>query len=171
MIYELSFMAHYNLVYIHPWADGNGRMARLVMNMLQTEFGVIPSIVKTESREEYIESLSVSQEEGNPNVFLGFMLKHHIENLESAIEEYKKSINDDTLNLENDTINDTLNLSANEKQIIELIKADKNISIAEIVIKTGLSRPTVTRAISALKEVGILQRMGAKKNGYWVLHI
>jgi Fic family protein len=33
-IYEMSFMAHYNLVYIHPWADGNGRMARLLMNML-----------------------------------------------------------------------------------------------------------------------------------------
>ena len=34
-LYDLSFDAHYHLVTIHPWADGNGRMARLVMNMLQ----------------------------------------------------------------------------------------------------------------------------------------
>lgn len=69
-IYELSFMAHYNLVYIHPWADGNGRMSRLVMNMLQAEFGVIPSIVKKECREEYIKSLTASQEYGNPDIFV-----------------------------------------------------------------------------------------------------
>lgn len=34
-IYKLSFLAHYELASIHPWADKNGRMARLVMNMLQ----------------------------------------------------------------------------------------------------------------------------------------
>ena len=42
-LYELSFDTHYHLVTIHPWADGNGRMARLVMNMLQFEFGLIPT--------------------------------------------------------------------------------------------------------------------------------
>lgn len=45
-VYDLSFEAHYRLVNIHPWADGNGRMSRLVMNMIQYEFGVVPSIVK-----------------------------------------------------------------------------------------------------------------------------
>jgi len=96
-IYELSFMAHYNLVYIHPWADGNGRMARLVMNMLQMEFNVVPSIVKKESRVEYIESLAQSQNEGDAKVFLDFMAKHHIKNLEKYISEYVHSIENDTL--------------------------------------------------------------------------
>ena len=40
--YRLSFVAHFRLVSIHPWADGNGRMSRLVMNMLQFEYGLIP---------------------------------------------------------------------------------------------------------------------------------
>ena len=42
-LYEISFDAHYRLVTIHPWADGNGRMARLLMNQLQFEFGLIPA--------------------------------------------------------------------------------------------------------------------------------
>ena len=42
-LYQLTFDAHYQLVTIHPWADGNGRMARLIMNMLQFEFGLIPA--------------------------------------------------------------------------------------------------------------------------------
>lgn len=33
--YELSFNAHLNLVTIHPWVDGNGRTARLLMNCIQ----------------------------------------------------------------------------------------------------------------------------------------
>ena len=41
-VYELSFWAHFELVTIHPWADGNGRTCRLLMNLLQWEFGVLP---------------------------------------------------------------------------------------------------------------------------------
>ena len=33
--YELSFNAHLNLVTIHPWVDGDGRTARLLMNYIQ----------------------------------------------------------------------------------------------------------------------------------------
>lgn len=44
-IYDLSFWAHFELVTIHPWADGNGRTCRLLMNLLQWEFGVLPTKV------------------------------------------------------------------------------------------------------------------------------
>lgn len=168
-IYKLSFLAHYNLVFIHPWADGNGRMARLVMNMLQIEFGVIPSIVKRESRNEYIKSLAKSQDEGDEVHFMDFMIYHHIHNLEEAIFEYKLSINDDTLNLGNDTLNDTLNLSEKERSVLAVIAENDHALITEIMAKTGFSRPTVTRAISTLKEKQILHRAGAKKNGCWVI--
>ena len=166
-IYELSFLAHYNLVYIHPWADGNGRMARLVMNMIQMECGVIPSIVKKEKREDYIKSLAESQDNDNPDSFIRFMFVHHVDNLKIAISEYKQSIENDTLNLKNDTLNDTLKLSDKEKNIIDLIKKQKDISISEIMLKTGFSRPTVTRSFDSLKKKGLLVRVGAKKNGYW----
>lgn len=43
-VYELSFWAHFELVTIHPWADGNGRMSRLLMNLIQMEFGVLPIV-------------------------------------------------------------------------------------------------------------------------------
>ena len=168
-IYELSFMAHYNLVYIHPWADGNGRMSRLVMNMIQMEYGLIPSMVKKESRNKYIESLAKAQEEENPEIFTEFMVSHHISNIKDAIAEYKSSVENDTLNLENDTLNDNIKLSDKERTIFAMIKEKPNISINEIVEKTGFSRPTVTRTISSLKEKQLLERVGAKKNGHWVV--
>ena len=96
-IYELSFEAHYRVVSIHPWADGNGRMSRLIMNMIQYEAGVIPSIVKKESRAEYIQSLALSQENEDSSIFVDFMLNHHVENLQKQIAEYKASMDADEI--------------------------------------------------------------------------
>ena len=52
--YDLSFEAHYRLVTIHPWVDGNGRMARLVMNHIQFESGLIPAKVLKEDKDQDI---------------------------------------------------------------------------------------------------------------------
>ena len=80
-LYRFSFDAHYHLVTIHPWADGNGRMARLVMNMLQFEFGLIPTKILKEDKEEYIKALVETRESDDLNVFRGFMASTMIKNL------------------------------------------------------------------------------------------
>ena len=91
-LYELSFDAHYELVTIHPWADGNGRMARLVMNMLQFEFGLIPSIILKEDKEDYIKALVETRENDDPDIFRDFMTETMIRNLSHDIEVYNKSL-------------------------------------------------------------------------------
>lgn len=93
--YALSFDAHLMLVTIHPWADGNGRMARLVMNMLQVEQGIIPSKITKEHKQEYINSLVASREEDSFEPFRAFMLAEHIGNLESEMSVFKKSVSED----------------------------------------------------------------------------
>lgn len=93
-LYEISFDAHYDLVTIHPWADGNGRMARLLMNMLQFEFGLIPTKILKEDKEEYIKALVETRENEDLNVFREFMTATMIKNLTRDIEVYRKSIDD-----------------------------------------------------------------------------
>jgi fic family protein len=90
--YAFSFLSHYKLVYMHPWADGNGRMSRLLMNFIQYEAGIVPAIIKKENRAEYIQSLASSQEKDDAADFLQFMFSHHIRNLSEQIEEYKTSL-------------------------------------------------------------------------------
>lgn len=170
-IYKLSFEAHYLLVSIHPWADGNGRMSRLIMNMIQKEFDVIPSIVKKENRVEYIQSLASSQVKDDMQDFMDFMMNHHIQNLLQQINEYSESLADDTLNYKNDTLNDTLKLSPKEITVLEIIKSNLTVTTAQIVEQTGFSRPTVMRAIKNLKENKILERVDSKKTGSWKVNV
>jgi len=89
--YAFSFLSHYRLVQMHPWADGNGRMGRLLMNFIQSEVGIVPSIIKKENRTEYIQSLASSQEKDDASDFLQFMFSHHIQNLSEQIKEYNSS--------------------------------------------------------------------------------
>lgn len=93
--YKLSFYAHLKLVTIHPWADGNGRMSRLIMNHLQYEFGLVPSKVVKDDKAEYIKELKISQEEESETPFLDFMFEEHAKNLQEEIENYKRSMGDE----------------------------------------------------------------------------
>lgn len=95
--YLLSFDAHYLLVTIHPWVDGNGRMSRLVMNHIQFEFGLIPSKIEKENKTEYIQALIDSREQESLEPFRDFMLKEHARNLRKEIETYKKTIDFDPM--------------------------------------------------------------------------
>ena len=92
-LYQLTFDAHYQLVTIHPWADGNGRMARLVMNMLQFEFGLIPAKIIKEDKEEYIKALVATREEDDRNIFREFMSSMMIRHLTQEMDAYLQSIN------------------------------------------------------------------------------
>jgi Fic family protein len=94
-IYQMSFDAHYHLVTIHPWADGNGRMARLLMNWLQFEFGLIPARIMNDEKEEYIKALVATREEDDLSIFRSFMFTTMERQIEHEIEAYKKSFGDD----------------------------------------------------------------------------
>ena len=91
-IYDLSFKAHYRLVTIHPWADGNGRMARLLMNMIQVEAGLIPSKVLSTHKLEYIKSLIDTREQEDQSIFTSFMTGLLEHQLKEEIEAFKSSI-------------------------------------------------------------------------------
>lgn len=58
---EAYAWSHATLVRIHPYADGNGRLARLVANIPVIEKGALPILVPAEHRLDYIESLAAWQ--------------------------------------------------------------------------------------------------------------
>ena len=162
-IYDLSFEAHYRLVNIHPWADGNGRMSRLVMNMIQYEFGVVPSIVKKEKRKQYISSLEQSEEAEDSKKFKTFMLEHHCDNLLKQIEEYKHSMDDESHSAkQNGTMNGTMAL-----RIMEALRAEPSATMDSLSNTLGIPRRTLVRYMNRLQEDNKIKRVGGRRFGHW----
>ena len=157
--YRLSFEAHFRLVTIHPWVDGNGRTTRLLMNIIQRQLGLIPSIVTKDAKGEYIQALINSREQENNTIIQDIMLAQHITNLESRILQYQQSIND-TVNNESDTVNDTAT------RLITLIKAHPEYTYDEYAKVLNMGRATVARHIKKLNGT-IIKRIGSDKDGHW----
>jgi Fic family protein len=89
----LSFDAHYNLVTIHPFGDGNGRTARLLMNYVQHRHGLPLAKVFYEDRLDYFKALIDTREKEDLNIFRKFMLNQYGKMLNQEIEKAEKSKN------------------------------------------------------------------------------
>ena len=157
-LYQLSFDAHYDLVTIHPWADGNGRMARLVMNMLQFEFGLIPTKILKEDKENYIKALVATREDDNLDIFREYMSSMMEHNLQDEITAYLDSIG---------------YKSGGEKtrksreKIVTLLAQDGKLSAAALAKQIGISAKAIEKHLAKLKADGIIERIGPAKGGYW----
>jgi len=66
---ELAAEAHYRLVAIHPFVDGNGRTARLLMNLILIQNGYPPAIIRTRDRLKYIAGIEKAQLGGSKDSY------------------------------------------------------------------------------------------------------
>ena len=83
-----AFEAHFRLTAIHPFGDGNGRTARLLMNLLLIREGYPPVAVRPEDRKAYLDALERGSLTGDPRPFQSFM---H-ERLDAALDEYLSTL-------------------------------------------------------------------------------
>jgi len=90
---NLSFDAHFNLVSIHPFYDGNGRTSRLLMNYVQQYYALPLAIVRSESKQKYIKALIDTRKNKDLSIFRSFMQSEYILQIEREIQKYKGSIN------------------------------------------------------------------------------
>lgn len=154
-LYNMSFDAHFNLVTIHPWADGNGRMARLLMNWLQFEYGLIPTRIFADDKEEYIKALVETRESENLEIFRKFMTETMKRHLANDIEAFEKSIGEMPESVGTDD------------RIISLLKENPRHSARTLAEIIGISAKGVEKCLSKLKSQGIIRRVGPNKGGTW----
>ncbi|MBR1727593.1 MAG: Fic family protein [Muribaculaceae bacterium] len=152
-VLELSFIAHYDLVTIHPWADGNGRMARLLMNLLQKEFGVLPSKVLRSDKAEYIQALVDSREQDDATIFVNTMIKLHAEHIQEDINRFIASTSDKSKKT-----------SDKRAIILEYIARHGQCSAAEVASYISLSPQRTRHYLAELVTEGQLIAHGANRN-------
>lgn len=85
---SMAFTVHRRLVDIHPFNDGNGRTARLAMNLILIRGGFPPAGIRPEDRLAYVRALAVSQQGSDPLPFEILLW----ERLDAALEEYLQAV-------------------------------------------------------------------------------
>jgi len=86
---ELSFDAHFDLVSIHPFYDGNGRTSRLLMNYIQLHYNLPMSVVFKEDKADYITALEETRNNEDLKAFRDFMTDQYIKFLNQEMQNYK----------------------------------------------------------------------------------
>lgn len=87
----IAALAHYKLVTIHPFVDGNGRTARLLMNLLLLQQGYPLAIIKKEQRPEYIAAIEYARESDNLDLFYDVIISAVEYSLDIYLEAIEQS--------------------------------------------------------------------------------
>ena len=82
---HVAAVAHYNLVRIHPFDDGNGRGARILMNLVLLHKGYFPAVVPLESKRRYLAALSQA-DTGDLAPFIAYIAECVIATQESVVD-------------------------------------------------------------------------------------
>lgn len=86
---ELAALTHYKFVRIHPYEDGNGRVARLLMNLILMQKGFPPAVILNAERKRYLAYL-VEADKENLKPFVNFVAKSVDRSLSIYINALKK---------------------------------------------------------------------------------
>lgn len=155
-----SCVFHYEFEFIHPFADGNGRIGRLwqslILGRLNPVFEHLPVENMVYSNQKaYYHAINRSSDLGDSGPFIDFML----EEILNALVGYQGKSNAD--------IADEKGLNYQQLRVLGYLRADRHTTAAKIAADLDMSARQIERMLADMKAKGIIRRIGANRNGYW----
>lgn len=183
-----SCLMHYQIAFIHPFSEGNGRLCRLWQQLILTQWqpsmGYLPFIttVKDKSR-DYYKTLRQSAPKYDATAFILFMLRTIHESLTTESELLEQSVQCQpfvfydlpAVELSQFVRTQTQKVKSKvpgpwyktEDHILKKLKKDNRLSAKTIADELGLSSRAIEKQLAKLKAEGKLIRTGPAKGGRW----
>lgn len=155
-----SCVFHYEFEFIHPFADGNGRIGRLWQSLILGRLNPIFEHLPVENmvysnQQAYYHAINRSSDLGDSGPFIDFMLE---EILNALVGHQGKS---------NADIADEKGLNFQQQRVLGYLRADRHTTAAKIAADLNMSARQIERMLADMKAKGIIRRIGANRNGYW----
>ena len=164
-----SCVFHYEFEFIHPFSDGNGRTGRLwqslILGRLHPLFHHLPVENMVYSNQQaYYDAIAASTAAGESTLFITFMLREILKTLKEHQGEEKKELQDKLHDKLHDKFPD---VSEAAWIILAAIMENPRLKALELAERTQLKERMVRNHLATLKSLGLIERQGSNKSGYW----
>ena len=170
---ELAALFHYRYIRIHPFEDGNGRIARLMVNYILARHGWPMIVIRNRKKPEYLEALHRSDQKigkvpsegasasiGKITSFLAFFRKTVCEETQCEIDIVNNSAND-TWWYDGQRI---VFRSGNGARLLGLMRDKPFVTFSEMAEHLAVNRSAVQKQIEGFRKKGYVDR---RDDGSW----
>lgn len=172
----VSCVAHYELEFIHPFADGNGRLGRLWQTLILSRWNPLLAWLPIEevirSRQQgYYESLGQADQLGDLEPFVSYQLEAIHDALRSEIgSELGSEICSEMSSEKGSELAAEIGATpgaAIDALILRDLASEPTLSARRLAERLQLSQRAVEKHLAALQQTGRLLRHGSPRAGYW----
>lgn len=177
---ELAAMFHYRYIRIHPFEDGNGRIARLLMNYILLRHGYPMIVIRSKNKKAYLEALGKADKNIGPvpsdganatleqaQDFVNYIIKQVEQTLEDDInflQEKEDAVwwfDGEFVKFNNDT---TI-------QLLKYLVDHPQATVKELAQVLSINKSAVQKQLETLQRKGYVTRVGTRKEGKRIVNL